>query len=121
MKIRIGICVLAVALSACASAGDRRDAAWETSRTQIQVQREGGRLSAAQAYSRLKQQYREIYGSDEGMAGYFAYAASIMTSAERGDIDAREAQMLVEAKELEALQEAFVLRSLREAYSYPEN
>jgi hypothetical protein len=120
MKAWFCVCVIASSLSACASA-DPRDAAWDATRGRLDAQREAGELSAADAYSRLRQRYREIYGSDEGMEGYFAYAASLHSSVERGDIDAREAQMLISAKELEALMRAFALRERREAYTYPEN
>jgi hypothetical protein len=120
MKVWFGVCVIVSGLSACASA-DPRDASWTAARGQAEAQRAAGDMSAADAYSRLRQRYREIYGSDEGMEGYFAYAASLHSSAERGDIDAGEAQMLTSAKELEALQHAFVLRQRREAYTYPEN
>jgi hypothetical protein len=121
MRTRISACLLAAVLSACASAGDRRDETWQHARDRMEQDREAGRVPAAQAYRLLRQQYREIYGSDEAMGGYFAYAASLMKSAELGDIDPREARLLIDAKEQEALQQAYARRLARERYSYAEN
>jgi hypothetical protein len=122
MKLRTAACILTAALSAaCANAGDRRDTDWQQARARMEEEREAGRVQAAQAYRLLWQQYREIYGSDAGIAPYFAYAGSLMHSAELGDIDVQEARLLVAAKEQEALQQAYVLRERRERYAYPEN
>lgn len=121
MKAAIATCVLGVLVSGCAGQGDRRDALWDSSRSQTQAAHAAGRMDATQAYADLRRQYRDIYGSDAGMGPYFAYASSLMASAERGDIDMREAQMVVAAKEQEALQQARSLRTRRERYAYPEN
>jgi hypothetical protein len=121
MKVRVAACVLAAALSACASAGDQRDAAWQAVRDRMEQDREAGRVPAAQAYRLLRQEYRDIYGSDAGIGPYFAYAGSIMTSAELGHIDLQEARLLIGAKEQEALHQAYALRAQRERYAYPEN
>ena len=121
MKLAMGTCLLAAALCGCSTATDRRDSRWEASRSQIEAQREAGGLSAAEAYARLRRQYREIYGSDAGMGPYFAYAGALMTGVERGDIDPREARLLLTAKEQQAVQQASALRAARERYTYPEN
>jgi hypothetical protein len=121
MKAAIGGCLLSVLVSACAGAGDRRDAAWEAARAGAEAEQQAGRTDARQTYAALRQQYGEIYGSDAGAGHYFAYAGSLMASAQRGDIDMREARMLVAAKEQEALHHARALRIRRERYSYPEN
>jgi hypothetical protein len=116
----VGFLLLAV-LSTGASARDARDDAWQASLSQIEADHQAGRMRAAEAYDQLRQRYRDIYGSDLGMRAYFAYARSLMTSVERGDIDLQEARLLLTAKEQEALQQSSVLRARRERYSYPEN
>jgi hypothetical protein len=121
MKAAAITLTLLVALPIQASAADRRDELWEASRTQIESDLGTGRMPAGEAYERLGQRYQEIYGSDAGMRPYFAYARSLMTSVERGDIDPGEARLLLSAKQQEALQQASVLRARRERYSYPEN
>ena len=121
MKFAAVTVALLAALPIQASAGDRRDEVWEASRSRSEADLAAGRMPAGEAYERLRQRYQEIYGSDAGMRPYFAYARSLMTSVERGDIDLQEARLLLGAKEQEALQHASVLRVQRERYSYPEN
>jgi hypothetical protein len=94
-------------MSGCANmVSEPRDQAWSTVRGEILARNHSGQITPLEAQLQLKRKYWEIYGGDAYMAGYFGYAVSLLTSAQRGDIELQEAQALVEAKEAEAFARA---------------
>ena len=89
-------------LFGCASAQNgRQDATWERFQNEIIAQRNEGKLTASQAQLDLWSKYREMYGEDPVMNGFYAYSIKIMSAVDAGRISMNEGQALVDARQHE--------------------
>ena len=121
MKTVLFAILLLVSAAGCANASEPRDQVWNSVRGEILARNHSGQITPVEAQIQLKRKYWEIYGGDPYMAGYFAYAVSLLTSAQRGYIDLQEARALVEAKEAEAFARASEDRRQAELHREVDN
>lgn len=121
MRIVLFGVLMLVSVAGCAQTSTPRDRAWSAAREEILSRNHTGQLTPVQAQLELKRKYWEMFGGDEYMAGYFGYALSLLSSAQRGSIDPQEAQALVEAKEAEAFALASEARRRAERYRDIDN
>jgi hypothetical protein len=121
LKTMIVACLILV-LGACAHINHATpDQAFETFRAEVRMEREAGRISAVTEQEKLRDRFWQIYGKDADSAGHFAYAVSLMRSAEAGDFPMKEAQALVAARESEMFALKMVARQVTSSYEYPPN
>ena len=86
----------------CASAPTaQRNAAWQTFHNETIAQRDAGKLTALQAQSELWSTYREMFGEDTMMNGFYAYSVKLMAAVDSGKLSLDEAQTLIDAREHE--------------------
>ena len=91
-----------VLLSGCASMRQSStSAAWERYHSEIIAQRDAGKLTPLQAQLDLWSKYREMFGEDATMNGFYAYSVKLMSSVETGKLSLEEAQALIDARESE--------------------
>ena len=97
------IAVLAlVSLSACAGGPQRStNATFDQFQTEIKAQRDAGKLTPVQAQVDLWSKYRELFGEDATMNGFYAFSVKLMGSVEAGKLSMGEAQALIDARERE--------------------
>ena len=121
MRKAILLCV-ALALSGCAHMNPATpDQRFEAYRSEVRAEREAGTITAVNEQEKLRDRYWQIYGKDGDSAGHFAFAISLMKSAEAGDFPMKEAQALVTAKENEIFALKMVTRQAASSYEYPSN
>jgi len=91
-----------VLLSACASLHQApTSASWDKFHSEIIAQRNEGTLSPLQAQLDLWSKYREMFGEDATMNGFYAYSVKLMSSVEAGKLSLEDAQALIDARESE--------------------
>jgi hypothetical protein len=91
-----------VLLSACASMHETpTNASFQKFQNEIISQRSEGKLTAAQAQLDLWSKYREMYGEDPVMNGFYAYSVKIMSAVDAGKMTLDEGQALVDARQQE--------------------
>lgn len=97
------VAVLAFALlGACANGPQRSTSAtFEKFQSETIAQRNAGKLTPSQAQLDIWSKYRELFGEDATMNGFYAYSVKLMSSVEQGKIPLDEAQSLVDARERE--------------------
>jgi hypothetical protein len=97
------IAVLAfVSLSACASGPQRSTSAtFEQFQSEIKAQRDSGKITPVQAQVDLWSKYRELFGEDATMNGFYAFSVKLMGSVEAGKIAPEDAQAMIDARERE--------------------
>ena len=89
-------------LCGCASAQNgHQDASFAKFQSEIIAERSEGKLTAAQAQLDLWSKYREMYGEDPVMNGFYAYSIKIMSAVDAGRISMNEGQALVDARQHE--------------------
>ena len=89
-------------LSACASMHQApTSASWDKLHSEIIAQRDAGKLTPLQAQLDLWSKYREMFGEDPTMNGFFAYSVKLMSSVEAGKLSLEDAQALIDARENE--------------------
>lgn len=89
-------------LSACASGPQRSTSAtFERFQSEIIVQRNEGKITPVQAQLELWSKYRELYGEDPVINGYYAYSLKVLSAAAAGKLSQDEAQAIVDARESE--------------------
>ena len=95
--------ILIVALlCGCASAQNgRQEATFDKFQSEIIAQRNEGKLTALQAQLDLWSKYREMYGEDPVMNGFYAYSVKIMSAVDAGKLTLDEGQALVDARQHE--------------------
>ena len=121
MKKTILAC-LALVLSACAHMNRATpDQRFEAYRAEVKAEQQAGRITAVNEQEKLRDRYWQIYGKDADSAGHFAYAISLMRSAEAGDFPMKEAQVLVAAREQEIFALKMVSRQVASSYEFPPN
>ena len=97
------IAMVSVALlTACASMQQPpTGTSFEKFQSEIIAQRDEGKLSPLQAQLDLWSKYREMFGEDAAMNGFYAYSVKLMSAVEAGKLPLSEAQALVDAREHE--------------------
>lgn len=97
------IAVLAfISLSACANGPQRSSsAAFEQFQSETRAQRDSGKLTPVQAQVDLWSKYRELFGEDATMNGFYAFSVKLMSSVEAGKISLDDAQSIIDARERE--------------------
>jgi hypothetical protein len=101
-RFRILAIVPFVLLSGCASMQHALpDTSWEEFQSEIISQRSEGKLSALQAQLDLWTKYRQMFGEDPVMNGFYAYSVKLMSAVDAGKMSLEEAQVLVDARERE--------------------
>lgn len=89
-------------LSGCASMQQSStSASWYKFHSEIIAQRDAGRLTSLQAQLDLWSEYREMFGEDATMNGFYAYSVKLMSSVEAGKLSLEDAQALIDARESE--------------------
>ena len=89
-------------LSACASMQQApTSASWDKLHSEIIAQRDAGKLTPLQAQLDLWSKYREMFGEDATMNGFYAYSVKLMSSVEAGKLSLEDAQALIDARENE--------------------
>jgi hypothetical protein len=79
------IILLCVALGVTSCAQMRQatpDQRYEAYRAELSAERASGTITAVKEQENLRDRYWEVYGRDADSAGHFAYAISLMGSAE---------------------------------------
>jgi len=113
---------LALMLTACAHTHQATpDQRFEAYRAEVKAEREAGTIDAVVEQEKLRDRYWQIYGKDADSAGHFAYAISLMRSAQAGDLSMKEAQALVTARENEIFALKMVSRQVASSYEFPPN
>ena len=101
-SFRILVVLSFVLLSACASMDQRSTrASWNKLHSEIIAQRDAGKLTPLQAQLDLWSKYREMFGEDATMNGFYAYSVKLMSSVEAGKLSLEDAQALIDARENE--------------------
>ena len=101
-RLWLFLILIVAMLCGCASAQhSRQDATWEKFQNEIIAQRNEGKLTASQAQLDLWSKYREMYGEDPVMNGFYAYSIKIMSAVDAGRISMNEGQALVDARQHE--------------------
>ena len=86
----------------CASAPNgHRDSAWQTFHNETIAQRDAGKLTALQAQLDLWSKYREMFGEDPTMNGFYASSVKLMSAVEAGKLSLNEAQAIIDEREHE--------------------
>ncbi|HVY08366.1 MAG TPA: hypothetical protein VHB46_20495 [Burkholderiales bacterium] len=122
-SLRLAVLLAFVSLSACAGGPQRStNAAFEKFQSDIIAQRDAGKITPVQAQVDLWSKYRELFGEDPNMNGFYAYSVKLMSSVEQGKMPLNEAQALIDAREQEisARHLAIVKREMSyDAYGNP--
>jgi hypothetical protein len=95
------------------------DQRFEVYRSELKSEREAGTITAVNEQEKLRDRYWEVYGRDADSAGHFAYAISLMRSAEAGALPMEEARALVSARESEIVLRKVASRQVASGYEYP--
>ncbi len=113
---------LALTLTACANMKQASpDQRFEAYRAEVKAEQQAGKISAVDEQEKLRDRYWQTYGKDADSAGHFAYAISLMRSAQAGDFPMKEAQALVAARESEIFALKMESRQVASSYEYPSN
>lgn len=89
-------------LSACAAMHEApTSASWAKLHSEIIAQRDAGTLTPLQAQLDLWSKYREMFGEDATMNGFYAYSVKLMSSVEAGKLSLEDAQARIDARENE--------------------
>jgi hypothetical protein len=119
---KVMLLCLAFMLTACAHLNQATpDKRFETYRAEVKAEREAGSITAVDEQEKLRGRYWQIYGKDADSAGHFAFAISLMRSAEAGDFPMGEAQALIAAREQEIFALKMVSRQAASSYEFPPN
>ena len=111
---------LGLTLGACAHVNrPAPDKQFEAYRAQVRAEREAGALSAVEEQERLRDYFWQLYGKDAESAGHFAFAISLMRSAQAGDFPMNEALALVAAREKQIMTLKMVDRQAVSSFEYP--
>ena len=117
---RIILLCLALGVTSCAqmrqSTPDQR---YEAYRAELGAQRASGAITAVKEQENLRDRYWEVFGKDADSAGHFAYAISLMGSAEAGALPIEEARAMVSARESEVVVRRAASRQIASGYEYP--
>lgn len=101
-SFRILVVLSFVLQSACASMHQApTSASWHKLHSEIIAERDAGKLTPLQAQLDLWSKYREMFGEDPTMNGFFAYSVKLMSSVEAGKLSLEDAQALIDARENE--------------------
>lgn len=101
-SFRILVVLSFVLQSACASMHQApTSASWDKLHSEIIAERDAGKLTPLQAQLDLWSKYREMFGEDPTMNGFFAYSVKLMSSVEAGKLSLADAQALIDARENE--------------------
>jgi hypothetical protein len=101
-RLWLFLILIVALLCGCASAQHgRQDATWEKFQNEIIAQRNEGKLTALQAQLDLWSKYREMYGEDPVMNGFYAYSVKIMSAVDAGKMSLDDGQALVDARQHE--------------------
>ncbi len=113
--------MLCIALSVVSCAQMRQatpDQRFEAYRAELKSERESGTITAVKEQENLRDRYWEVYGRDADSAGHFAYAISLMKSAEAGALPMEEARGMVSARENEVVVRRAASRQVASGYEY---
>ena len=98
----VRLLVTLMLLSACAGMHQSStSASWDKLHSEIIAQRDAGNLTPLQAQLDLWSKYREMFGEDATMNGFYAYSVKLMSSVEAGKLSLEDAQALIDARENE--------------------
>ena len=101
-RLRIVVMLSFALLSACAGMQEApTSASWAKLHSEIIAQRDAGTLTPLQAQLDLWSKYREMFGEDATMNGFYAYSVKLMSSVEAGKLSLEDAQALIDARENE--------------------
>jgi hypothetical protein len=118
MKIIVLLCI-ALSVASCAQMRQATpDQLFETYRAELKSEREVGTITSVQEQEKLRDVYWEVYGRDADSAGHFAYAISLMKSAEAGALPMEEARAMVSARENEVVVRRAASRQVASGYEY---
>jgi hypothetical protein len=116
-RLRFLVILAVMLVYGCASAQHgQRNAAWSTYRSEIIAQRDEGKLTPLQAQLDLWSKYREVYGEDPVMNGFYAYSVQLMSAVDSGKMSLDEAQVLIDAREREITAQRVAAAERRLAY-----
>ena len=117
---KVMLLCLALGLVSCAQMNRATpDQRFEAYRTEVRTQRESGAITAVQEQERLRDRYWQIHSRDADSAGHFAFAISLMESAQSGKFPMEEARALVSARESEVFASRMAAKQLASGYEYP--
>jgi hypothetical protein len=101
-RTKIFALIIFAVLSGCANLHrTSTNASWEKFHSETIAQRDAGKLSPLQAQLDLWSKYRELFGEDSTMNGFYAYSVKLMSAVEAGKISLDEAQTLIDVREHE--------------------
>jgi hypothetical protein len=115
----LALMILAV-MAGCASVDQAsKSTSWDKFQSEIIAQRDAGKLTPVQAQLELWSKYREMYGEDATMNGYYAFSVRILSAAEAGKLSQGEAQAIIDAREPEIAERRRVAEATRNSFFYP--
>jgi hypothetical protein len=118
MKKIILLCI-ALGVASCAQMHQATpDQRFEAYRAELKSERESGTITAVQEQENLRDRYWEVYGKDADSAGHFAYAISLMRSAEAGALPMEEARARVSAHESQVVARRTASGQVAKGYEY---
>lgn len=118
MKKIIFLC-LALGVASCAQMRQATpDQRFEAYRSELKSAREAGTITAVKEQENLRDRYWEVFGKDADSAGHFAYAISLMKSAEAGSLPMEEARAMVSAHEGDLAIRRAASRQIASGYEY---
>lgn len=118
MKKFILLC-LVLGVASCAQMRQATpDQRFEAYRSELKSEREAGTITAVNEQEKLRDRYWEVYGRDADSAGHFAYAISLMKSAEAGALPMEEARAMISARESEVVARRVAARQVASGYEY---
>ncbi|HEX4985839.1 MAG TPA: hypothetical protein VFV71_07170 [Burkholderiales bacterium] len=116
-RIKLLALVVFAVMSGCASMSQSSaNATWDKFHSETMAQRDAGKLTPLQAQLDLWSKYRELFGEDATMNGFYAYSVKLMSSVEAGKIPLDEAQAMIDAREREINARKIAEAERRKAY-----
>jgi hypothetical protein len=116
---KIILLCLALGVASCAQMRQATpDQRFEAYRAEVKSEREAGTITAVKEQENLRDRYWEVFGKDADSAGHFAYAISLMSSAEAGSLPMEEARAMVSAHESQLVIRRAASQRIASGYEY---
>lgn len=115
------IAVLAfVSLGACANGPQHSTSAtFEKFQSDIKAQRDSGKITLVQAQVDLWSKYRELFGEDPTMNGFYAFSVKIASAADSGKLSQDDARNIIDTRERELSEHRRMAEAKHDSFFYP--
>ena len=115
------IAVLAfVSLGACANGPQSpTNTSFEKFQSEIKAQRDSGKITLVQAQVDLWSKYRETFGEDPTMNGFYAFSVKIASAADSGKLSQDDARNIIDTRERELGEHRRIAEAKHDSFFYP--